>query len=74
MVHFIEVVVKVAIIGAGISGIGSSIEFSKNDVEHIIIEARNRTGGRITSTVLDGVTIDIGAEGVHSTKKENLLA
>lgn len=74
MVHFIEVVVKVAIIGAGISGIGSSVEFSKNDVEHIVIEARNRTGGRITSTVLDGVTIDIGAEGAHATKNENLLA
>ena len=48
MVHFMEVVVKVAIIGAGISGIGSSVEFSKDKVEHIIIEARNRTGGRIT--------------------------
>lgn len=65
MVHFLEVVMKVAVIGAGISGIGSSGELSKNGVEHIIIEARNRTGGRITSTLLDGATVQLGAELVH---------
>lgn len=74
MLHFVEVVVQVAIIGAGISGIGSSLELSKNGVEHIVIEARNRTGGRITSTVLDGVVVQLGAELIHSAKKGNLLA
>ena len=65
MDQLIEVVVKVAIIGAGISGIGSSGEFSRNGVEHAIIEARNRTGGRITSIVFDGATVQLGAELIH---------
>ena len=65
MFHFLDVVVKVAIIGAGISGIGSSVAFSNNNVEHIIIEARNRTGGRITSTEFDGVTVQLGANYLH---------
>lgn len=74
MLHLIEVVVKVAIIGSGISGIGSSRELTKNGVEHIVIEARNRTGGRVTSTVFNGVTVQLGAELVHQTKEENPIA
>ncbi len=54
--HFVEVVVKVAIIGAGLSGMGASHTFGE-DVEHIFIEARDRVGGRIAAGVIDGVNV-----------------
>jgi cation diffusion facilitator CzcD-associated flavoprotein CzcO len=40
---------EVAIIGAGISGLGASYQLSNSGIDHIIIESRNRIGGRIAS-------------------------
>lgn len=37
----------VIIIGAGISGIGASLHLSKEGIEHLILEGRDRIGGRI---------------------------
>lgn len=35
------------IIGAGISGIAASLSLSKLGIEHIVLEARSRIGGRM---------------------------
>ncbi len=48
---------EVIIIGAGISGIGASLELSNHNIRHLIIEGRDRIGGRITSKVFEGVEI-----------------
>ena len=40
---------EVIVIGAGISGIGASKTLTENNVPHLIIEARDRIGGRICS-------------------------
>jgi len=37
------------VIGAGISGIGASFTLSKAHCNHIILESRDRIGGRIFS-------------------------
>ena len=42
-----EKIYDVIIIGAGISGIGASINLNKQGIEHLILEARDRIGGRI---------------------------
>lgn len=40
------------IVGAGIAGIASSKELTSRNIPHIILEARNRIGGRIVSDTL----------------------
>jgi monoamine oxidase len=38
---------EVVIIGCGISAIGASMVLSKNHIRHIMLESRERIGGRI---------------------------
>lgn len=45
----ITAVHDVIIIGAGISGIGASKVLTERKIPHLMIEARNRIGGRIAS-------------------------
>ena len=40
----------VIVIGAGISGIASSKILSANKINHLILESRDRVGGRIFSS------------------------
>lgn len=40
----------VIVIGAGMSGIAASAVLCKIGIKHIILESRNRIGGRILST------------------------
>jgi monoamine oxidase len=39
----------VIIIGAGIAGLGASKKLSDHGIRHLILEARDRVGGRINS-------------------------
>ncbi len=50
-----EKVYEVIVIGAGVAGIGASIELTKANIDHIILESRDRIGGRIVSALVDGV-------------------
>lgn len=63
----------VIIIGAGISGIGASSVLSKHNCPHIILESRDRIGGRIHSKHFDGITIDTGASFVHQPHHNNQI-
>jgi len=65
---------EVIIIGAGISGLAAARELSKAGVETIVLEARDRIGGRI-HTIHDervGIPIELGAEFVHGDPPEIL--
>ena len=58
---------KVAIIGAGISGLAAAQLLSEKNVDYIILEARDRVGGRI-QTCREGMTpYDLGASWAHDT-------
>ena len=66
---------KVIIIGAGISGIGASKMLSDRNVPHLILESRDRIGGRICPENIDGCTVQLGASFVHSPERiDNLIA
>jgi protoporphyrinogen oxidase len=41
-------------------------------VEHIILEARDRIGGRITNVPFEGTHVELGAEYVHAKSKKAL--
>lgn len=51
---------KVAIIGAGVSGITAAIELEKAGVETTILEKSDSVGGRVKTDIIDGVPFDHG--------------
>lgn len=57
---------KVAVIGAGMAGLACARRLAAASVETIVLEARDRIGGRIhTDRRWPGVTVDLGASWIH---------
>lgn len=63
----------VIIIGAGISGLASAEELAKNDVDYLILEARDRVGGRIHTFRNGLIPYDLGASWAHDTLSNDLF-
>ena len=60
---------KVVVVGAGISGLAAARELQRHDHEVIVLEARERTGGRIwTSRTWKDMPLDLGATWIHGVK------
>lgn len=55
------------IIGAGISGLAAAELLDKHKVEYVIIEARDRIGGRIETNRKGLTEYDLGASWAHDT-------
>lgn len=62
------------IIGAGMAGIGASKTLTQRGCPHVILESRDRVGGRIYPNHFAGVEVDVGATFVHCPKKNNPIA
>jgi monoamine oxidase len=62
----------VIIIGAGISGLAAAAELGKAGLQVIMLEARNRIGGRIYTErdTITGAPIEMGAEFIHGKPPE----
>ncbi|XP_063699003.1 spermine oxidase [Culicoides brevitarsis] len=57
---------KIIIIGAGISGLSCAAHLVQNGISDLLIlEARNRIGGRILSIDLGGQKVELGANWIH---------
>ena len=52
---------RVIVIGAGCAGLGAARHLRANGVDCVVIEARERIGGRTHSLQLGEVTVDVGA-------------
>lgn len=61
----------ILIVGAGAAGLAAARELSAEGLKVIVLEARNRIGGRI-NTHLDQFPIELGAEFVHGKPRESL--
>jgi monoamine oxidase len=61
------------VIGAGISGLEAATVLQQNNMNVMILEARNRIGGRIETTTMSGVYTDLGATWFHDIDN-NVLA
>ena len=60
---------SVIIIGAGVAGLAAAGELSAAGFDAIILEARERPGGRVYSVAgMEGRRIELGAEFVHGRK------
>ena len=59
---------NVFVIGAGIAGIAAARKVYEDGRFNVkILEASDRIGGRIFSTVVDGVPVELGATYIHGT-------
>lgn len=57
---------KIVVIGAGLAGLAAAGELQKQGHEILIVEARDRVGGRIwTSTKWSDAPVDLGASWIH---------
>lgn len=50
----------VLIVGGGLSGLALADRFEREGVDYVLLEARDRLGGRILSVDIDGVGFDLG--------------
>src|SRR5437868_11537039 len=66
--------VDVAVIGAGAAGIASARRLAADrGVSLLVLEARERAGGRAWTVDADGIPMDLGCEWLHSADR-NVLA
>ena len=56
---------RVAVVGAGLAGLAAAEELTRSGVEVVVLEARNRVGGRVwTQTLANDAVVEMGAEFV----------
>src|SRR6478736_9297546 len=66
--------VDVAIIGAGAAGLGAAHALAGSGLSVIVLEARNRLGGRAwTVQASPEVTFDVGCGWLHSADKNSFV-
>ena len=66
--------VDVAVIGAGSAGIGAARRLAEaGRVSVLVLEARERPGGRVWTIDADGLPSDMGAEWLHSADRNAMV-
>ena len=54
---------RVVVVGAGLAGLSAADEFRRAGADVVVLEARDRVGGRVWSRELDnGAVVEMGAE------------
>ncbi|MGM5630702.1 FAD-dependent oxidoreductase [Apibacter raozihei] len=60
---------EVLIIGAGFAGLSAALKLKENGISSLILEARNRVGGRTKTRYLEsGLQIDLGGQWIGPTQ------
>lgn len=66
-------VTRVVVVGAGMAGLTTAHALDAAGYDVVVLEARNRIGGRIHTVDVGGVAIDEGAAWLHSTGNNPLV-
>ncbi len=56
---------RVVVVGAGAAGIAAGLHLREAGVEALILEARDRVGGRAHTVVCEGLPLDLGCGWLH---------
>lgn len=64
---------RVAVIGAGISGLAAAWHLANANLSIDVFEARDRIGGRVWTTKLGDTPLDMGASWIHGTEGNPLV-
>ncbi len=71
---FLPSEIDVAIIGAGAAGLGAAHALKDSGLSVIVLEARDRVGGRgHTITPAPGIIFDVGCGWLHSADKNSFV-
>ena len=65
--------VDVAIIGAGAAGLAAAGVLATAPLSVVVLEAQDRIGGRAHTTLLGGLSLDLGCEWLHSADRNPLV-
>lgn len=59
---------RVIVVGAGMAGLGAAAELRRAGVRPIVLEARDRIGGRVHTVEDLGAPVDLGAAWIHDSR------
>ena len=59
---------RVVVIGAGLAGLAAANALVSSGIEVVVVEARDRIGGRTHTASLGEATVDLGAMWIHNPK------
>ncbi len=57
---------RVIVVGAGIAGLSAARELTRAGIECVVLEARDRTGGRLFTADVGGSPVDMGGSWIHT--------
>ncbi len=64
---------RVVVVGAGFAGLAAALAFNDRGVDVVVLEARERVGGRVwSSTLTNGAVVELGAEWIMEADEELL--
>ena len=63
---------RVIVIGAGAAGLTAARILSDHGCEVVVLEGRNRTGGRLNTITVDGAVVDEGGNWIHGGRANPL--
>ena len=58
----------IIVVGAGVAGLAAARDCARAGAEVIVLEARDRVGGRIATLVREGFAFDLGASWIHGVE------
>ena len=58
----------VLVVGAGVAGLAAARALADRGTQAVVLEARDRVGGRVWTERLDGQPVDLGASWVYGTR------
>jgi monoamine oxidase len=64
--------VDVAVVGAGLTGLSAARELSRTGMSVVVLEARDRVGGKMHTVSIDGCAVDLGAHWVGPSQRRVL--